>query len=704
MPSVWRKTNGSWVKIKTIYRKTGGSWQSVKRVWRKTAGAWQLVFLQALTPSIATKVSVSTTTSATQTKTLVGKLYSWSNATAVTYQFTKSTDGLSFTNITGASGTSTNPGSGSSNTLDQYILTQSSITANTTNYYQYVSKATNSTYGTEQTSASDYVTLEAPRDLSLTGTKTSTSITVSWTNDTYSGRYEYQYKLTSDATWNALTGLAPGTETTSFTITGLANSTSYDFRVRGRTGNADDYGYYGNWANITVSTNAPVSPNAPTGLYGDTIDKDSFFLGWISPTTDATHDAATGFDFGANTSNTAAPATQMTTGTATTSGQWRTITLADRPNNYELISSLSAGTDYYGWVRSRNSAGVSAWAVSTKITTSALKPPNNITNLVKDTATDSETSLKFTFTKPTADTTHSDATSYMYSYNTTNVAPTDGGTYETSDSTASITISSLSANTTYYIFVKAKNADGLSSTWVSQSGKTKATSNPPGAPATVSASNPSQSGFRFTWSAGTGGAVTSYLIALSTSTTEPTTENSATYVNFYYDTTVTTASYTFAGLNANTTYYCWVKARNADGTSSSVRRNVTTAVAPTVNAPSWVSATNFQRTASTIKWGWAEASISPTTGTYVKMNKDGYFWEFYTSAAGTTPSASGYKAYTTTNDTRTTVNSTSYPYLVFSGGTSPEVTYSANARYLRVQQGATDYDGKNWYSSWTARI
>jgi hypothetical protein len=715
MPSIWRKTNGSWVKLKTVYRKTGGSWQSVKRVWRKSEGVWKLVFLQALTPSIAQQVTISITTGATQLKTLVGRVYRWSDATSVSYQFTKSTNGTSFSNIIGASGTSTNPASGSSNTLDQYTLAQADVVANTTNYYIYVSKGSNSTFGTEQTSASEYITLEAPRDLTLTTSSTSKTVTVSWNNDTYSGRYEYQYKLTSSSTWSTTAFLSPGTTTTSFTIgsvaSPLSSSTSYDFRVRGWTGTSNNYGYYGNWAEVSKSTSAPTVPNPPTGVQAasGTIDKDSFFLEWTSPATDATHDAATGFDFGANTSNTVAPATQVTDPAGVSSGNWKTITLADRPNNYELISSLSAGTTYYGWVRSRNSAGVSSWAVSAAITTTALKPPNNITGLAKDTSIDSQTSLKFTWTAPIIDSTHTSATSYAYSYGTTDAAPTNSGDYETSGGAVGteVTLTGLTANTDYYIFIKAKNADGLSSTWVRGTGKTKASSNPPGVPSAVSLGSPSQSGLRFTWSAPTtGGTVVSYVIALSKTTTEPTTENLFNYDDFYYDTSDTTTSVTFPLLDANTTYYAWVKARNADGTSTSVRRNAATAAAPSVGAPTWTSGTNFQRLSTSIRWGWGNTgSLSPTTGTYTAMTRNGMFWEFYTStAANATPSVTGYKSQTTTNDTRATVNGANFPYLLTSTGTSPDITYSANARLVRVQAAAYDYDSKTWYAPWTAKI
>ena len=75
-----------------------------------------------------------------------------------------------------------------------------------------------------------------------------------------------------------------------------------------------------------------------------------------------------------------------------------------------------------------------------------------------------------------------------------------------------------------------------------------------------------------------------------------------------------------------------------------------------------------------------------------------------TVATGGTPTASGAKDYTTTNDTRTTVNSVNFPYLLTSGGTTPDVTYNANPRYVRVQASAYDYDSSAWYSSWTGRI
>jgi hypothetical protein len=87
------------------------------------------------------------------------------------------------------------------------------------------------------------------------------------------------------------------------------------------------------------------------------------------------------------------------------------------------------------------------------------------------------------------------------------------------------------------------------------------------------------------------------------------------------------------------------------------------------------------------------------------MTRSGMFWEFYTSTLSTaTPSVTGYKSYTTTNDTRATVNGSNFPYLLTSTGTSPDITYSANARLVRVQASAYDYDSKTWYAPWTGKI
>lgn len=266
MPRIWRKSGGSWQPIKTVYRKTGGSWQSVKRIWRKTGGQWYLIFQQSLTPSIETQVEITlaTANSTTQTKKITGTLYHWNNGTGYTYQFAKGsgdTMPASYTNITGASGTSTNPASGSSNTLDTYTLTQADMIQNATNWFIYVSKSTNSTYGTEQTSASFPVTFEMPRNVTTlaVGTVTRNSVDLSWTGTTGSGSYVVYYGTTTSPTTVFTT-----TTANSVTVTGLSQDTQYYFRILPWTGNSGN-GYYGNYSN-EVGAKTPIAPGNLTAV------------------------------------------------------------------------------------------------------------------------------------------------------------------------------------------------------------------------------------------------------------------------------------------------------------------------------------------------------------------------------------------------------------------------------------------------------
>jgi hypothetical protein len=676
MPSVWRKTGGSWVKIKTIYRKTGGSWQSVRRVWRKTSGAWQLVFLQSLTPSVAQQVSISMTTGTTQLKTLVGRVYRWSDATSVTYQFTKSTNGISFSNISGASGTSTNPASGSSNTLDQYTLAQADVTANTTNYYIYVSKAVNSTFGTEQTSASDYITLEAPRDLTLSATSNSTSITITWNNDTVgSSRYEYQHKLTSSSTWSTTAYLSPGVSTTSFTIgsTGspLSASTSYDFRVRGWTGTSNGYGYFGNWNSITKSTTGLQAPNPPTNIIQDTTLTGTYYIQfkWTAPAVDATHDAATSYEWGVNTSTTTAP-----------------TTVTETTDLFDEQDGLTAGTTYYVWVRAKNAGGTSSFARSAGISTEPLRPPNNVTNLAYKANSATKTSLTFTFTEPVSDSTHDVANEIIIKYNTSGTAPLNtDNTYDTTvtPSAGEFTIggsfSPLTANTTYYVYVKGKNNDGFSPAWQTANAKTLADLNPPTQATNLSVTNRSPSGFSFSWTPN-GGTSTTFRVAYNQTGVTPTLDGFEE--GKWYDTASTATSFRFTALDPSKTYYAFVKGTNADGTAPSARSStITTLAAPVVSNPTWNS-NNFQRT------NYSQLTTQKSRSTTVIT--------VYKNDAGNTTTNPGNLAtqYSTTNNTSVTLANLGTGYdgtRTVSGAFSNRIT--ANVSNSTSQALTNDTDG-----------
>jgi hypothetical protein len=697
--TVYRKSGGTWNTINKIYRKSGGVWESIGSVYRKAGGVWQKVFASLPTPSIESQVLVTLSTTATQTKRLTGTLYRWNNATSVTYTFNKGTNGTTYTPIA-APGTSTNPATGTSNTLDAYTIAQADMVANVTNYFIYVSKGINATYSTSQTSASDYVIVESPRDIaSFSSTSFTNQINLSWTNPLYANLFEYQYKTTAGATWSTSFNLVKGTTTTSISIAGLVENTSYDIRVRGWTGTIAGYGYFGNWVTASgIFTLPPQPPNNVISSSASLISSTGFRIDWSAPTVDGTHSAATSYDYGVTTSNVTAPATTNTA------------------NTY-AIPSTAAGTTYYVWIKAKNAGGPSAgWHVSAPVTTPILKPPNNPSGVVLGIR--STNSLDFSWTAPSADATHNVAQSYVYNYGTSS---TNSGTYpyETGSNAPAVTIGGaffpLAANTTYYIFIKAKNADGLSAGFATGSGSTLALANPPGLPGAMSASNYSQSGMMFTWSAGTGGAPVGYYFGINTSSTTPPTTYGFTYTGGGYIDVGSVISFRAIGLAPSTSYYGWVKAYNSDGESTGgaysgwTRSSIgTTIVAPTISNPLWSTNVNFQRITTTqnptnpsLRYGWANGSVSPTTGTYTTISPAGFFFEIwpFSNATGTLY-YSNYYSYSTTLITTALVNNVAYPYAkVFTNTSSP--AYTSSAVWGRIMLEAYDFDFKSWYAPWT---
>jgi hypothetical protein len=443
-------------------------------------------------------------------------------------------------------------------------------------------------------------------------------------------------------------------------------------------------------------------PDDPTGLYTDSVSKDSFFIGWTKVS------GVTSYDYGVNTSSTTAPTSEITTG-APTSGQFRNKLYADT-NGYELVSGLTASTTYYGWVRARNSVGTSNWVRTSSVTTSALKPPKAVTNLSHDTTARQETSLKFTWTVPTSDSTNSAATGYIYHTNTTALEPATSsynGTIVNGTDT-SVTVSGLTNNTTYYFWIRATNADGTgpNASNAPVSGTTLATSNPPGAPTGASLTIPSTSAMTLSWSQGTGGTPTSYLVAFSTSTTAPTTTSTTTYIDNFYDVGNVT-SYRPAGLNAGTTYYAWVRAKNSDGTSGNSNRPSLATRSITITNPKWntTAPSNFERNTSVpyMRWGWDNGTASTSgTGTGEGLTLDGFYYEIYTTSTGTTLWDSGFRSQRTANSTLTVSGANRIYVQNYNSSSTP--AYTASSRFGRIQLNCYDYDFYPRQGAWTGRI
>ena len=185
-------------------------------------------------------------------------------------------------------------------------------------------------------------------------------------------------------------------------------------------------------------------------------------------------------------------------------------------------------------------------------TPSDTEAPTAPTNLVASNITTSSLTLSWT-----ASTDNVGVDSYLVYQNGLQIQTISG---------TSVSITGLSASTTYSFYVKAKDAAGnvsAASSTVNVTTLTPPDTQAPTAPGSLTASGVSQTGLTLTWSASTDNVgVTQYLI----------------YKNGSQVGTSTTTSYAVSGLTAATTYSFYVKAKDAAGNTSAASStiNVTT--------------------------------------------------------------------------------------------------------------------------------
>jgi hypothetical protein len=648
----------------------------------KTFGAAATgTFNTVVPPSGSTFLRSNTSTSPSQPSTI--SLTSSNNSNN---QVTASwTNGTPITSVT-YTGTGAGLNFSGTDTTSPFVSTNTSSYSSTGTYtfavYNYNSNGMQATFSWNQSSAQSY-------RITYNHTVLGTGLTISGNNSNSSVSVPISLGSAGSLTWTDLTLYSQQNQS------GI--STSYSNPVSGSISIPIPESSRQNEISLTFIL------ADPTGLYSDAVAKTDFFLGWTKSTT------ATSYDYGVNQSTSSPPTTQIFSGNPT-NGQFRNKLYADT-NAYELISSLTPSTTYYGWVRAKNSFTSSNWVRTGSVTTLALKPPGSVTNLQHDSASRTTTSLKFTWTAPAATSTNNAAQTYQYYYDTSSTA-TPSPTYETSDSTTNVTIGGsfnpLSSNTTYYFWVRGKNSDGSSASWTGPaSGTTLALSNPPGAPTGAALTVPSTSGITLGWTKGGGGNPTTYEVAFSTSTTAPTTTSSTTPINNFYDIGGTATSYRVSGLNVGTTYYAWVRAKNNDGTSANSNRPSLATRTITITNPKWntTSPSNFERNTGSqyMRWGWNNGTATTSgSGAGAGLTLDGFYYEIYTTATGTTLWDSGFRTHRTTNAT-ITVNGTNRIY-VQNYNTSSSPVYTTASRFGRIQLNSYDSDFYPRTGSWTARI
>lgn len=463
------KTNSGWNPISQIWVKVSTTWRSVSQGWINVSGTWRQFFPGGLTPVIASQVTISK--SGSGAITLTGTNFRWTNFSSGVYYFDSSTDDTNWSEIN--TGSITNPSVGGSNTKT-YVLTQSDVLANTTNYYRFRVAVTSSTPITA-TSTSTSVSVEGTRDITdLAYTSaTSSSVGLSWTASQYAGSQVVQYKASSSGTW--IDHSTQSGSATSVLIIGLSGGTSYDFRILPYTG-ASATGYYGNYSNtVTVSTTALKPPNAVRNLTASNVQTTYLTLSWDPPTVDSTHDAATAYYYTFNT-NGATPspsAGDLTFGTSVTFP----------------AGTLSPSTFYYLWVQAVNGDGQGPWTYTTATTQSVVIIPGQVTGL-GHTKSYSLYGFETSLTRITASQKNqtwtytvnvnynlswsapANASYYEIAWNTVNSNPGYGiyTTYSTSYTATEFQVDR--GTTTNYYWVRAISSTGNAGAWSSVTGGT----------------------------------------------------------------------------------------------------------------------------------------------------------------------------------------------------------------------------------------
>jgi uncharacterized repeat protein (TIGR02543 family) len=363
----------------------------------------------------------------------------------------------------------------------------------------------------------------------------------------------------------------------------------------------------------------------------------------------------------------------ITTGLPTvngTTGAWSYIWSGGSGGNTYYAKATSKSTD-------SNQTSVTT-DFSASITTTASKPPTAPTSITDGTKTN--TSIAWSWTAPAATSTNLAATGYEYNHTTSATTPTSGWTAQTG---TSVTISSLTKNTTYYMHVRATNADGTSDS------------------AYNSASTNNDNFYTVTFDVnGSGGTAPS-------SVTQSTVGGSVTLAS-----AITRTGYTFGGWNTATD---GTGTNRGAGTSFTPTADVTlyakwtVAYAPVVWGSMTAPAFNRLNSSSRLRWGWNNQL--PTSGDYTASN---ITWEWrYSSTAstaglissGTRPNRSvgGLTVGSSTYNNRVSSLSGDYSSPGNIASANEPVTFNTSNRFLSYRAVVVGSDGTTYrsaYSDW----
>ncbi len=287
-------------------------------------------------------------------------------------------------------------------------------------------------------------------------------------------------------------------------------------------------------------------------------------------------------------------------------------------------------------------------------------------------------SLSWHWTQPTPNASQDEPTSWDYNISTSTATPSSWTNITTRPtSTSPLVTGNLSANTDYYLHVRAKNDDNSTTTY--QSGKTTIAL---ATPTSLTATTTDKAKIRLTWSGGSGQTTMFYWSAGTTFRPD----NTSTFADF---TTDNASPYDFTTAARGSNYYFYVKSRNGTSPNFTYSTAWFPASAPGVRGrapfyapgtPTSPSATANSSTQITFSW------TAPTTPSPNPSGPD---------------AASGYDIYystSTTDPTSTTTATTT------STTASKAITgLSASTQYHFWVRATNDDNTGASASSWTVR-
>lgn len=498
-----------WTQIQSFFVKTSGAWSDMANVWLKTASSvWTKVFNKPNVPEIQNKVeiTISIANTTNQTKKLTGKAYHWTLATSVQYRFRKSTNDIGFSNLTTLE-TSVNPPSGSSHTNDTYTILQSDLTPNATNYFVYVTKATNSNVGTEAESVSFSDYIDMPRDITNLTASTPTvanSIPLSWSPVAQlqaPGSYQVFYGTSTTPT--TLFGI---TSSNSITVTGLQANTLYYFRILPWTA-SNARGYYGNYSNVASGQTLAAAEPQPFNTIAFTKGFPSSGSQGIVRSTALSWNASTN-----------ATRYEIEYEGSNDNVNWTTVqTFAASPYTNSTSQSASWGSPqpvggygYYYFMRARVRASNIDSATTVIGDGGAYRyatgsPPGQPT-FGTITTTSTTASIPVTASSTQGSNFRYEVMEYQYRTSPFGSYPGSWSTQSLSSGSGTISLSGLSSSTTYYIKIRNRNFDDEYSAENETNFTTSAALTKLATPTGVNATDTRTDGVNVTWNPVSGAA------------------------------------------------------------------------------------------------------------------------------------------------------------------------------------------------------